>query len=306
LIAIAGPTGAGKSALALHLAKDLDPRFPGEIVSCDSMQVYRGFDTGTAKASAAERAQVPHHMIDVLEARKITSAGEYARMARETIAEIATRGHLPIVVGGTGFYLKALVDGLPRLPERDDALRTRLAEREQRRPGSLHRLLRRLDPAAAARIHARDVQKLTRALEIRMLTRASAPVAGESEGLAGYTILKLGLNPDRRALSKHLDARVVEMFRRGLVEELRGLLDAGCTGEEKPFESLGYKQALAHVRGAMTLEDAIASTQTETRQYAKRQWTWFRRDPQIQWLDGFGHAPEVQKSAIDMLRRMVK
>jgi len=305
LIAIVGPTGAGKSALAIRLAQDLRPVFPGEIVNCDSLQLYRGFDIGTAKTPVWQQAGIAHHMIDVLDPGEITSAGEYARTAREIIAAISARGHLPIIVGGTGFYLKALLDGLPHLPERDESIRARLAQREARRPGSLHRLLRRLDPQAAARMHARDVQKLTRALEIRMLTRAPAPATDHAKALAGYTISKLGLNPDRRALYELLDARVVEMFRSGLLDEVRNLLDSGCTGREKPFESLGYKQALAHLRGEMTLSDAIAATQIETRQYAKRQWTWFRRDKQIHWLDGFGNSVETQNSAIEIVRRVL-
>lgn len=280
--------------------------FAGEIVNCDSLQLYRGFDIGTAKTPASGRQGIAHHMLDVLAPEAVYSAGDYARVARVEIAAISLRQHLPVIVGGTGFYLRALLDGLPQLPDRDAALRARLTAREQRRPGSLHRLLTRLDPAAARRIHSRDTQKLIRALEIRLLTRTAAPAPAGAEALSGYSIVKLGLNPDRRALYELLDARVVEMFRAGLIEEVKNLLASGCSGREKPFESLGYKQALQHVRGELPLADAIASTQLETRQYAKRQWTWFRRDDSIHWLDGFGTSPEVQENAIAILRGVIR
>jgi len=204
---------------------------------------------------------------------------------------------LPIITGGTGFYLRALLNGLPQLPARDEALRARLAARAARREGSLHRILSRLEPAAAARIHVRDTQKTIRALEIRILTRNSLPSAAESDPLTGYKTIKLGLDPDRGQLYETLDARTREMFRSGLIEEVRALLASGLSGNEKPFESLGYKQALAVIGGAMSLDEAISSTQIETRQYAKRQWTWFRRDPEIFWVPGFGHSPSVVEQA---------
>ena len=285
LITIVGPTGSGKSTLALELAET----FKGEIVNCDSLQLYCGFDIGTAKLPLSERRGVPHHLFDVLTDVKVAfSAGDYSRMAREAIGEITARGKVPIVVGGTGFYLRALLEGLPDLPARDEVLRARLAAREQRRAGSLHRVLRRLDPTAAVRIHANDVQKLTRALEVRILTGGVLPRPESALGLRGYSILKIGLDPDRALLFARLDARVQAMFSGGLIEEVRGLLEHGATGDEKPFESLGYKQTVQLLRWEITREQAIASTQLETRQYAKRQWTWFRRDPQIQWLPGFG------------------
>ena len=324
---IAGPTGSGKSGLAVRLALEYD----GEVVNCDSLQIYKGFDIGTAKTPVSERASIPHYLIDVREASQVYSAGEYARDARAAIAGISARGKLPIVVGGTGFYLRALLDGLPALPARDEKLRARLMAREEKRPGSLHPLLSRLDPSAAARIHARDVQKTIRAIEVRMLTRGAMPAASESEPLVGYRVLKIGLDPDRAELQSILNARTREMFERGLIEEARSLVGplagtrgsvggistcagasesqrpgSGLTGGEKPFESLGYKQALAHIRGEMTVEEAIASTQIETRQYAKRQWTWFRRDPEIIWLRGFGHSPSVIEHARDMVARYVR
>jgi tRNA dimethylallyltransferase len=293
MVTVSGPTGSGKSALALDLAE----RFDGEIVNCDSLQLYRGFDIGTAKTPPSERRGVPHHLFDVLEPQMGYSAGEYARQARTVIAQITARGRLPVIVGGTGFYLRALLAGLPALPGRDEELRSRLLGKERTRPGSLHRLLSRLEPAAATRIHARDVQKLTRALEVRLLTRRSLPALAQAQPLEGYVNVKIGLNPDRAILHQRLDARVVAMFNCRLLEEVRALLAQGATGAEKPFESLGYKQALRHLRGELTLEQAVASTQLETRQYAKRQWTWFRRDPEIFWIAGFGDSPEALAAA---------
>jgi tRNA dimethylallyltransferase len=278
LIAVVGPTGAGKSALALDLAEALS----GEIVNCDSLQFYRGFDIGTAKTPVSERRGIPHHLFDVLEPQNGYSAGDYARDARAVVAEISARGHVPVVVGGTGFYLRALLEGLPGLPRRNEAVRADLAKREQAQPGVLHRLLTRLEPGAAGRIHPNDVQKLIRALEIRVLTGGAPPESGEP--LRDYRVLKIGLDPDRAQLFARLEARVQAMFSGGLVEEVRGLLARGATGMEKPFESLGYKQALQHIHGEVTLEQAIESTQVETRQYAKRQWTWFRRDAEIYWF----------------------
>ena len=293
LATVVGPTGSGKSTLALCLAQ----QFGGEIVNCDSLQLYRGFDIGTAKTPAGERRGVPHHLFDVLSPQESYSAGEYAREARRVIAEISGRGRLPVVVGGTGFYLRALLDGLPVLPPRDEHLRERLQVRERLRPGSLHRLLARLEPAAAARIHAHDVQKTMRALEVRLLTQQALPPPAAADALEGYAVIKLGLDPDRIALQKRLETRTRSMFARGLIEEVQGLLAHGATGNEKPFEALGYKQALQYLRGALTLEQAIESTIVETRQYAKRQRTWFRRDPETHWLGGFGDDPKITAQA---------
>lgn len=292
---IAGPTGAGKSALAVRVAG----RFHGEIVNCDSLQLYRGFDVGTAKIPPSARRGVPHHLIDALGPESVYSAGDYQREARRILGEISALGAIPVVAGGTGFYLRALLQGLPALPGRDETLRAGLAERERKRPGALDRLLARLDPDAARRIHPGDQQKLVRALEVRLLTRSPAPPQSSAEPIRGYRMLKIGLNPDRARLCAVLDVRTREMFQSGLVEEVEGLLTAGCSGGEKPFESLGYKQALAVIRGKMTREEAIQSTLIETRQYAKRQMTWFRKDPGIVWLEGFGE--EVRERAEEMV-----
>jgi tRNA dimethylallyltransferase len=307
MVVAAGPTGSGKSALAIALAQ----RFQGEIVNCDSLQLYRGFNIGTAKTPVAERQGIPHHLFDVLEPQESYSAGEYARAARAVLQEISARGRLPMVTGGTGFYLKALLEGLPSLPERDEALRLRLAAKEARKPGMLHRLLARLEPEAAARIHTNDSQKLTRALEIRLTTGAPAPPKETAAPLEEYAPVKIGLNPDRAELNARLDARVEamfshDMFREGLLEEVLELLAKGATGNEKPFEALGYKQALAHVRGTLSLKEAIESTQLETRRYAKRQLTWFRRDPEMRWLAGCGDSSGLQAEAAEIVRRVVE
>jgi tRNA dimethylallyltransferase len=285
-VAVAGPTASGKSELALKIAEAC----AGEIVNCDSLQVYRGFDIGTAKLPERERRGIPHHLIDLHAPEEVFTAGEFARQARIAIGEIAGRGHLPILAGGTGFYLRSLVHGLSPGPQRDEGLRGRLAERERRRPGSLHRLLGRFDRATAARIHANDVAKTMRALEICLLSAqpASVVLAGEREALTGFRVLKIGLFPPREALYARIQVRTARMFRGGLVEEVESLLARGVSPAVKAFESLGYRQALQVVRGEMTLEEAIADTALRTRQYAKRQMTWFRREPGIEVVEGFG------------------
>ena len=301
LVAIVGPTASGKSELALRVAQAC----AGEIVICDALQFYRGFDIGTAKTPVSARRGIPHHLFDVLDPGKRFSAGDYIRVAREVIAGIASRGRLPLVVGGTGFYLRGLLEGLPDLPGGDQALRERLTERERRRQGALHRLLRRLEPSAAARIHPRDVQKVTRALEIRLLTRTALPSPSSARALEGYRLLQIGLAPERPLLAEAISARTRRMFDAGLIGEVRGLLEQGLSGDEKPFESLGYKQALAHLSGQISQEQAIAATDLETRQYAKRQMTWFRRDPRIVWLAGFGTDPSVIEAGLAEVRKLL-
>jgi tRNA dimethylallyltransferase len=296
LVAVAGPTGSGKSDLALLLAE----KFDGEIVNCDSLQVYRHFDIGTAKLPLAERRGIPHHLIDILNPDQLFTAGEYARLARTTIAEISARGRLPIVAGGTGFYLRALLEGLFEGPVRDQPLRDRLSAREARRPGSLHRLLRRLDSAAAGKIHANDIPKVTRALEICLLTRqpVSRLFQRGRDALRGYRTLKLGLLPDREALNPRLDARCAWMFEHGLVEEARSILALGFGPACKPFESHGYKQAMQLIEGELSPRDALFYAQRNTRHYAKRQITWFRRERELQWLKGFGDEPHIRQAAL--------
>jgi tRNA dimethylallyltransferase len=290
IVAVVGPTASGKSDLAVFLAE----RLGGEIVNYDSLQIYRGLDIGTAKSVPQA---VPSHLFDILDPTETFSAGEYARQARDVLAQI--KG-LPVFVGGTGFYLRALLEGLFPGPRRNEELRERLQRRTSDR---LHRLLHRLDAAAAARIHANDKAKLIRALEVCL--QARRPMSEMwTEGrprLEGYRVFKIGLNPPRSELYERINARVVCMFDGGLLDEVRALLDHGVPENAKPFESVGYAEAVAVVRGRMSREHAIESTQTRTRHYAKRQLTWFRREPDVRWLTGFGDDPNVQQKALAML-----
>ena len=302
LVTIAGPTGSGKSGLALALAE----RFGGEIVNCDSLQVYRHFDIGAAKLPEAARRGIPHHLIDILNPDEIFTAGEYARLARETIANISARGRLPIVAGGTGFYLRALLDGLFEGPSRNQPLRDRLAARESRRLGSLHRLLRRFDSEAAGKIHPHDVPKVTRALEVCLLSRRPVTELYRQgrDRLRGYRALKLGLLPDREALNERLDTRCRAMFEGGLEDEVRGILAMGFA-PVKPFEALGYKQALQSIRGELNPREALFYAQRNTRRYAKRQITWLRKEAGMEWLRGFGESPEIREAAIRRVREFL-
>lgn len=296
VILLLGPTGSGKTALSLTLAE----RFCGEIVSCDSVAVYRGMDLGSAKPSLAEQARVPHHMIDIAEPDQAFTAGAYSRAARVALKEIAGRGHLPIVTGGTGLYLRALTDGLFAGPERQHELRNRLASSRQRRgEGWLHRLLNRLDPPTAARIHANDTPKLIRALEVCLATRKRMSEVLARDPLTGFRLLRIGLNPPRQALYDRLNQRAAAMFAAGLVEETQALLTR--YGPVKAFDSLGYRQAVAVLQGSMGLEEAVAAAQQGHRNYAKRQWTWFRREPSMHWIEGFGDAPETQGAACRLI-----
>jgi len=300
LVAILGATGTGKSFLSLEIAQT----FAGEIVNCDSLQVYRYFDVGTAKLPPADRRGIVHHLIDIVDPDAVFTAGEYGRRAREAISEISARGRLPIVCGGTGFYARALLDGLFEGPERDAALRERLAAREKRRPGSLHRLLSRFDAAAARKIHPNDVPKTMRALEVCLVARTPVTElfrAGRA-GLRGYRVLKLAVLPDRATLYERLDRRCQSMFDSGLTEEVRHILSLGFSPAVKPFESHGYKQALQLIRGELTPEQAIEQAQRNTRRYAKRQMTWFRQEASVEWLQGFGDDPRVAAQAIARTR----
>ena len=299
LIVLLGPTASGKTALSIHLAERLN----GEIVSCDSVAVYRGMEIGTAKPSAAERAQVPHHLIDILDPPQECTAGDYSRLARSAIAEITARGRLPIVTGGTGLYLRALIDGLFPGPKRSEEMRQRLKRSADRHsPGWLHRLLTRLDPDAAARIHANDTPKLIRAIEVCLAARRPITHAWQSgrEPLTGYRILRIGLNPIRAQLYERINRRAAAMFDEGLIEETRSLI-AHYGEAPRAFDSLGYRQARAVLRSELSVEEAILQAQQGHRNYAKRQLTWFRREPQVGWLDGFGSDPATAAQALQQI-----
>jgi tRNA dimethylallyltransferase len=292
-----GPTGSGKTALSLALAE----RFAGEIVSCDSVAVYRGMELGTAKPSLEERARVPHHLIDIAEPNDPFTAGAYARAARTALREIAARGKMPIVTGGTGLYLRALTEGLFAGPARHEELRTRLRRSAERRGSAwLHRILCRLDRTSAGRIHANDTPKLIRAIEVCLAGRKpmSAVLASDAtakDPLTGFRLLRIGLNPPRPALYARLNARCAAMFTAGLVEETRGLL--ARYGPVKALDSLGYRQALAVLAGSLSVEAGVAAAQQGHRNYAKRQLTWFRREPEVHWLAGFGDDAETVRAA---------
>lgn len=296
---VLGPTASGKSELAIHIALAVG----GEIVNCDSMQIYRGFDIGTAKVPVSARRGVPHHLIDVADPDRVFTAGEYAHLARDILAQIAARGQTAVVVGGTGFYLRALLQGLFPGPARDEHIRDRLERREESRPGSLHRILSRLDRVTAARIHPNDKNKIIRALEVRLLEGKPMSELFDRgrEPLEGFRPIKIGLNPPRPALYQRLNTRSVHMFEQGLIDEVRALLAAGVPRGAKPFESLGYKEALGVVEGRLTPEQALTATQLETRRYAKRQLTWFRKEHGVHWLSGFGEETAVQQQALALL-----
>lgn len=294
LVVVAGPTASGKTALALYLAE----RFAGEILSCDSVAIYRDLDIGSAKPSAEERARVPHHGLDVLRPDEPATAGDYARLGRSVLTDIRDRGRLPIVAGGTGLYLRALLHGLAPAPPRDEALRGRLRTLEARRGGLLHRLLRRLDPVAAANIHANDVPKLVRSLEVSILARQpqTAQWSAGREPLQGFRLLQIGLCPPRAALYARIDRRAAAMFSEGLLQETERV--RSDYGEAvRSLGSLGYAQAQAVLDQRQTLPEAIAEAQQGHRNYAKRQLTWFRRERDLQWLGGFGDQAEIREEA---------
>ena len=298
LIAIFGATASGKTALSLALAQ----RFGGEILSCDSVAVYRGMEVGTAKPTMAERALVPHHLLDLYDPNEACTAGDWARQARGVLDELAGRDRLPIVSGGTGLYLRALLDGLFAGAARDERLRKLLRGRAERRGvAPLHRTLARLDARAAARIHANDVPKVIRAIEVSLAARApmTEQWAAGRAGLTGYRVLRLGLDPERTQLAGRIDARARGMFKAGLVEETRGLIER-FGAECRALGALGYAQAAAVLRGESSEEEAIVAAQRGHRRYAKRQRTWFRQEAELHdvfFLKGMGDAADIQREA---------
>ncbi|MGC2321447.1 MAG: tRNA (adenosine(37)-N6)-dimethylallyltransferase MiaA [Terriglobales bacterium] len=300
LVAIVGPTGSGKTALSLALAESCG----GEIVNCDSVALSRGFEIGTAKPLPEERARVPHHLLDIVEPTAAFSAGDYAQAARRVVAEIATRGRLPIVVGGTGLYLRALLEGLFAGPKRSEEMRERLREiAGDKGSPYLHRILLRLDSAAAGRIHPNDEPKLIRAIEVCLASRQKMTELWQRgrEPLRGFRILRIGLDPERAALYDRINQRARRMFDFGLVEETAGVL-ARYGVSALPLQSPGYKQALALLCGEMDRESAIAAAQQAHRNYAKRQMTWFRREPNVHWLRGPGDEPEIQARVAEIVK----
>jgi tRNA dimethylallyltransferase len=321
VVVVLGPTASGKTALSLAIAR----RFRGEIVNCDSVAMYREFDIGTAKPSAAERAEIPHHLLDCVDPLADVSAGEYARQARQILREVVLREsvsheseprrHLPIVSGGTGLYLRALLEGLFPGPQRSEELRDKLRARAQKNGTEhLHRILRRLDSSAANRIHANDVPKMIRAIEVCLASRQSSSRTSRRtmtelwqegrEPLRGFRILRLGLNPEREALYARINQRAAKMFDQGLIAETERLL-AKYGAQARPLASLGYKQALQFLRGELDRESALSAAQQAHRNYAKRQITWFRREPGVHWLAGFGDDPAIQAQGIAAAEREI-
>jgi tRNA dimethylallyltransferase len=301
LVVVLGPTGSGKTSLSLALGES----FQGEIVNCDSVAMYREFEIGTAKPSLAERARVPHHLLDFVEPTGYITAGEYARKARQILDEIRSREKLPIVVGGAGLYLRALLEGLFSGPQRSEELRERLRERAARNgSGHLHRVLNHLDPAAAGKIHPNDVPKLIRAIEVCLISRRQMTEMWDQgrQSLQGFRVLRLGLNPGREVLYERINQRAAGMFDSGLVEETRQLFEQ--YGESaRPLQTLGYKQAMQLIRSEIDLTAAIRAAQQAHRNYAKRQMTWFRREPDVTWLDGFGDDNAVQVAAMELVEK---
>jgi len=338
LIVILGPTASGKSALAIELAKRLN----GEILVCDSTQVYRHFDIGTAKVPKRDHQKIPHHLVDLVEPDEVFTAGDYRRHALLALDDLRRRAKLPILTAGTGLYLRALLEGLADAPTRSEELRERLRHIAKKRGAThLHKTLARLDRESAARIAPPDTQKIIRAIEMRIL--AGKPVAeifrvsradlrddagGEVRekagarvnALEGYAITKIGLAPPRLALYARIDARVEAMLAAGWLDEVRALVSSGVREEvregvregvrenargippdAKPFQFIGYSDLRAHLEGRITLADAVAKIQQSTRRFAKRQLTWFHREPDVHWLESFGDNPETVSAALDLI-----
>jgi tRNA dimethylallyltransferase len=321
LVVLVGPTASGKTSLALRLAEE----FNGEIVSCDSVAVYREMEIGTAKPTREERALIQHHMIDIAWPDEACTAGDYSRQAREALAGISTRvgtateksgGHLPIVAGGTGLYLRALIDGLFPAPPLKPGQRERLRDLATTRgPAYLHRLLTRLDKDAAAAIHVNDVSKVVRAVEVSLASdqplgaRGRTPMTAQwqkgRDALSGYRILRLGLNPPRALLYERINQRAAAMFDRGLIEETERLI-ARYGRDCRPLASLGYAEAAAVLENKLTREQAVAQAQQGHRNYAKRQLTWFRREPGMRWLEGSGGDRDITDQALHLVAQHLK
>jgi tRNA dimethylallyltransferase len=304
LVAVVGPTASGKSSLGVWLAE----QFGGEVLACDSTQLYRGFDIGTAKPGLAERRGIPHHLIDSLTPSEAATAGGYRQMALVVLEDLRSRARLPILTVGTGLYLRALLEGLAEVPQRSEELRERLrASAEEHGQGYLHRLLKRMDPATAGKIAAADEQKLIRAIEVCVFARRPLSEVHRTgrTPLAGWRALKIGLMPPREALYERIHARTDAMMAQGWMHEVRTLMDSGLPENAKPFDFIGYRKLREVARGEKKLEDARAAIQQATRQYAKRQLTWFRKDPSVHWLTGFGDDPRVQDEAREWLLQQI-
>jgi tRNA dimethylallyltransferase len=290
--------------LALAVAR----RLGGEVVNFDSVQVYRGFDIGSGKLSPAERRGIPHHLVDIVEPHHVFTAGDYRQRSLRVLESVRERGKLAVLVGGTGLYLRALLLGLFDGPPRSEELRQRLVQIAARRGRKfLHRMLLRKDSRSAARIHPHDTQKIVRALEVCLLTRESLSDLHDRgrKGLSGFHVVKVGLNPPRAQLGRRIDARVTGMFAGGLIGEVQGILAHTSAAEVVPLGALGYRQARELAEGKRSLDSAVRETQRATRQYAKRQMTWFRRESDVEWFGGFGDDPEIERQVLCWLGKVL-
>ncbi|MDD5541685.1 MAG: tRNA (adenosine(37)-N6)-dimethylallyltransferase MiaA [Acidobacteriia bacterium] len=300
LVAVLGPTASGKSALATVIAL----RFHGEIINYDSIQVFKYFDIGSAKPSRDEQTRVPHHLLDLLEPNETFTAGEFARRARSVLEDLRRRGRLPVLAGGTGLYLRALLEGLFEGPQRDEALRTRLRDRARLRGSPyLHRILSRWDPDAAARIAPQDSHRLIRALELYLSSNTTQTefFSKPRQALQGFSPIKIGLNPPRKELYTCINRRVGEMFNSGLITETQDVLARGVDPGSKPLQSLGYSQVVQYLRGQLSRKEALEGAQQATRRYAKRQWTWYRKETGVVWFNGLGSDRVIQQDVLNFL-----
>ncbi|MGH9454026.1 MAG: tRNA (adenosine(37)-N6)-dimethylallyltransferase MiaA [Terriglobia bacterium] len=301
VVAILGPTASGKSALSLALAE----RLGAEVVNYDSVQLYGGFDIGSGKLKEDERRGIPHYLLGIAAAGEAMTAGEYRRQAQGVLDGIRSRRNLPVLAGGSGLYLRSLTDGLFDGPERSEEFRVRLRQIAARRSREfLHKMLGRLDPQAARRIHPRDAQKVIRAIEVCWLAgEAMSRLQSKGRrGIRGFSFIKIGLDPNRSQLYERINHRVEQMFSAGLVEETRAALSQLEDRDgvlPPPFQALGYRQAVAVLRGAQPLSMAIPDTKAATRRYAKRQLTWFRKEAGVRWFRGFGDQEETIRNVLD-------
>ena len=304
VLAVLGPTASGKSALGLALAE----RYLGEIINCDSTAVYRGFDIGTDKLRPEDQRGIPHHLVDIVEPTEEYTAAQYARDAAGVIREILARGRLPILVGGTGFYYRALTRGLFPGPGRNAALRHRLEDIAERRDVVfLHRMLRRVDPASAERIQPRDLKRIVRALEVYLLTGRplTAHFAETVSPIPDLNVLAIALRLPAAEISERVTRRVDHQFEGGLLDEIRSLLARGIPQEARPFGGLVYRQALEHLHAVRDEMSTRALVAQENRRYARRQLIWFRKEPNLTWFDGPGESPTTIRAVTRLIEERV-
>jgi len=302
LVVLCGPTASGKTSLAVEVSRHFDI----EVISADSRQVYRGLDIGTAKATAEERRAVAHHLIDVVAPDEEFSVADFIRLATVAAEKIHAAGKLPVVVGGTGLYIKGLTEGLLDAPGGDHEVRRQLLEQERGEgSGILYRRLQEVDPELAAKLHPGDLLRTVRGLEVYQISgrRLSDYQREHAFSERPYQTLKIGLDPEREVLYQRIDRRVEQMFDEGLLEEVRGLLDRGFGPDLKSMQTIGYRESIRHLNAELTKDEAIALIQRDTRRYAKRQMTWFRRDKSIIWVDSLVESAKILKFIEHFMQR---